>query len=465
MNDQSRGFIDRTLRGFRRAWRLGGRDRVPEPGLPDGDAQRLRDKIDACLEARGGDVSARARAAELGEAYLALNADGRRRFLAILAREYGVDKNAVDAAVAERGAATRPVSRRIANAKLSRALVSPRIRLLSQFNGLDQGVKFLVDLRAELMRSAQTRPYLRPLDSELRQLLESWFDVGFLNLERITWETPASLLEKLIAYEAVHRIRSWDDLKNRLEADRRCYAFFHPNMPGEPLIFVEVALVTGISDNVQQLLDESAPAEDPDKADSAIFYSISNCQRGLAGISFGNFLIKQVADHIARRLPNIRNFVTLSPVPGFRRWLEARLASPDAGILTAAEARTFEAQSGAQSGDGGLKTLLADPAYMTDEKTASLLQPVLMRLCATYLTTARQDSRAEDRVAHFHLSNGARIERINWLADTSRRGIDQSFGMMVNYSYRLDQVERNHEAYTGDGTVIAASAVRKLLKT
>lgn len=465
MNDQSRGFIDRTLRGFRRAWRLGGKDRAPEPGLPDNDAQRLRDKIDACLEARGGDVSARARAAELGEAYLALNAGGRRRFLAILAREYGVDEGAVDAAIAERGTATRPVSRRIANAKLGRALVSPRIRLLSQFNGLDQGVKFLVDLRAELLRSAQTRSYLRPLDSELRQLLESWFDVGFLNLERITWETPASLLEKLIAYEAVHRIRSWDDLKNRLEADRRCYAFFHPNMPGEPLIFVEVALVTGISDNVQQLLDESAPAEDPDKADSAIFYSISNCQRGLAGISFGNFLIKQVADHIARRLPNITNFVTLSPVPGFRHWLEARLASPDAGILTAAEARSFEAQAGAQSGDGGLKTLLANPAWMTDEKTASLLRPVLMRLCAAYLTTARQDSRAEDRVAHFHLSNGARIERINWLADTSRRGIDQSFGMMVNYSYRLDEVERNHEAYTGDGTVIAASAVRKLLKT
>lgn len=465
MNEQSGGFIDRTLRGFRRAWRLGGRGRAAEPGLPDSDAQRLRHKINACLEARGGDVSARARAAELGETYLALNSEGRRRFLAILAREYSTDESAVDAAIAERAAATRPVSRRIANAKLVRALVSPRIQLLSQFNGLDQGVKFLVDLRAELMRSAETRPYLRPLDRELRQLLESWFDVGFLNLERITWETPASLLEKLIAYEAVHRIRSWEDLKNRLEADRRCYAFFHPNMPGEPLIFVEVALVSGISDNVQQLLDESAPSENPEKADSAIFYSISNCQQGLAGISFGNFLIKQVADHIARRLPNIKNFVTLSPVPGFRRWLDAQLSSSDSELLIAAEARDFEALGDAPSGNGGLANLLADHAWLADEATSSLLRPVLMRLCATYLLTARHDSRAADRVAHFHLSNGARIERINWLADTSQRGLAQSFGIMVNYSYRLDQVERNHEAYTGDGTVTAASTVRKLMKS
>lgn len=465
MNDQSRGFIDRTLRSFRRAWRLGGKDHPPEPHLPDSDAQQLRKKIDACLEARGGDVSARARAAELGEAYLALNGDGRRRFLVILAREYGIDETAVDEAISERAAATTPVARRAANAKLKGALVSPRIQLLSQFNGLDQGVKFLVDLRAELLRSAEDHPYLRPLDRELRQLLESWFDVGFLNLERITWETPASLLEKLIAYEAVHRIRSWDDLKNRLEADRRCYAFFHPNMPGEPLIFVEVALVTGISNNVQQLLDESAPAEDPDKADSAIFYSISNCQQGLAGISFGNFLIKQVADHIARRLPNIRNFATLSPVPGFRRWLDAQLAFPEAELLGPTEAKSFETLGNADTGNAGLANLLADSNWVNDESMESVLRPVLMRLCATYLMTARQGTRAEDRVAHFHLSNGARIERINWLADTSRRGIAQSFGMMVNYSYRLDQVERNHEAYTGQGTVTAASAVRKLVKS
>ncbi|MDX1514275.1 MAG: malonyl-CoA decarboxylase family protein, partial [Gammaproteobacteria bacterium] len=375
MNDQSRGFIDRTLRGFRRAWRMGSKSDAVEPRLPDGDTRRVRRKIDVCLEARGGLVSARARAAELGQIYLSLNAEGRRRFLAILAREYGVDDAAVDAAIKARAIAKGPVARRAANATLDRALVPPRMRLLGQFNGLDQGVKFLVDLRAELMRFAETHTYLKPLDGELRKLLESWFDVGFLNLERITWETPASLLEKLIAYEAVHRIRSWEDLKNRLAPDRRCYAFFHPNMPGEPLIFVEVALVSGISDNVQQLLDESAPAENPEKADSAIFYSISNCQPGLAGISLGNFLIKQVADHIARRLPNIKNFATLSPIPGFRRWLDARVTSEDAELLTSAESKSFEAVSGEPSANAGLAKLIADPGWIGDEAMEGLLKP------------------------------------------------------------------------------------------
>lgn len=447
---------------------MGGKSRPLKdninPELSGADARRLRKKIDACLEARGGEVSARARAAELGETYLALNETGRRRFLVILAREYGVDQEAVDAAILERANAKGPASRRAANAQLKRALVPPRMQLLSQFNGLDQGVKFLVDLRGELMRLATMFPYLKPMDQELQQLLASWFDVGFLKLQRITWETEASLLEKLIAYEAVHAIRSWDDLKNRLEADRRCYAFFHPQMPEEPLIFVEVALVTGISSSVQQLLDESAPSEDPDRADTAIFYSISNCQPGLAGISFGNFLIKQVADHIARRLPNIRTFATLSPIPGFRKWLKSQPVATDTSLLTMAEARNFQALGNTESGMAGLLQLLDAQTWHEDQQLAALLQPVLMRLCAAYLLTARNNGNARDRVAHFHLSNGARVERINWMADTSAKGISQSLGMMVNYRYRLDRIERNHEAYTGDGTVSAASGVRKLVR-
>ncbi len=467
MNDQTPSFFDRTIRRFRRAWRLGGKGRGLKhgiaPGLSDVDVKRLRRQIDACLERRGGEVSARARAAELGELYLALNESGRRRFLVVLARDYDVNPNDVDRAVQARSKAKTPEEKRQAESDLRAVLVPPRVRLLSQFNGLAQGVKFLVDMRAELAAQAEEHPYLEALDHDLYELLKSWFDVGFLDLERITWETPASLLEKLIEYEAVHEIRSWQDLKNRLEADRRCYAFFHPRMPEEPLIFVEVALVTGISDSIQALLDQFAPSEDPDRADTAIFYSISNCQRGLAGISFGSFLIKRVVDDLARELPNVKNFATLSPIPGFMRWLknsargelEARLTESDIKVLST----LIEADSASQA----LLKIVETPRWHSDKIVSSALQPILTGLCAHYLINARKGKRARDRVAHFHLSNGASIERINWLADTSERGMAQSAGMMVNYRYRLDQIERNHEAYSGEGLVTAASGVRKLI--
>ena len=240
MNDHTPGILDRTLRRFRRAWSLGRgplKDGVA-PDLPDGDADRLRKQIDACLEARGGQVSARARAAELGEAYLVLDQTGRRRFLEILAREYDVDPAEVDTAIQARQEAGDEVDKRRAESYLREVLVPPRVKLLSQFNELSQGVKFLVDLRAELMMFAAEDMRLQALDADIHALLASWFDIGFLDLKRITWETPATLLEKLIEYEAVHAIKSWDDLKNRLGDDRRCYAYFHPRMPDEPLIFV-----------------------------------------------------------------------------------------------------------------------------------------------------------------------------------------------------------------------------------
>ncbi|HSS64321.1 MAG TPA: malonyl-CoA decarboxylase [Gammaproteobacteria bacterium] len=467
MNDQSPSFFDRTIRRFRRAWRLGGKGRGLKhgvaPGLSDVDVKRLRRQIDACLERRGGEVSARARAAELGELYLALNEAGRRRFLVVLARDYDVDPKDVDRALQGRSKAKKPEEKRQAESDLRAVLVPPRIRLLSQFNGLAQGVKFLVDMRAELAALAEQRPYLEALDDDLFELLKSWFDVGFLDLERITWETPASLLEKLIEYEAVHEIRSWEDLKNRLEADRRCYAFFHPRMPEEPLIFVEVALVTGISDSIQALLDQFAPSEDPDRADTAIFYSISNCQRGLAGISFGSFLIKRVVDDLARELPNVKNFATLSPIPGFTRWLKNSAPGELEARLTESDIKKLSALMQAGSASQALLKIVETPRWHLDETVSSALQPILTGLCAHYLINARKGTRARDRVAHFHLSNGASIERINWLADTSERGMAQSAGMMVNYRYRLDQIERNHEAYSGEGLVTAASGVRKLI--
>jgi len=297
-------------------------------------------------------------------------------------------------------------------------------------------------------------------------LLSAWFDVGFLDLVRIDWRASAALLEKLVTYEAVHTIRSWRDLKNRLDSDRRCFAFFHPRMPDEPLIFVEVALVNGIAGNIHALLDEAAPIGDPQAADAAIFYSISNCQQGLHGISLGDFLIKRVVDALASELPRLKSFATLSPLPGFRAWLTAQAARH--GLLVASEARAVQALGGGLDDDNPdriLLRLLDQPDWREDPRTAAALRDPLLRLCARYLLDAHAPSgRALDPVAHFHLSNGARVERLNWLGDVSAKGLQQSAGIMVHYLYRLGDIEANHEAYRDEGRVAASSAVRNLAR-
>ncbi len=470
MSSTGNGLLDRTLRGFRVALRFGARGNGPlkqavAPQLSEDDVERVRERIDACLGTRGGEVSARARAAELGETYLVLDAIGRRRFLEILAEDYGADPAAIDEAVAARAEAPEGAERLAAETRLRQALVPPRERLLRQFNDLRPGgVKFLVDMRAELMELRGRNAKLDALEGELRDLLAEWFDIGFLDLRRITWDTPASLLEKLIEYEAVHAIRSWDDLKHRLEADRRCYAFFHPRMPDEPLIFVQVALVDGIADNVQALLDEEAPLGDPERADTAIFYSISNCQRGLAGVSFGSFLIKRVVDDLLRDLPSLQTFATLSPLPGFRSWLDQAVSEQGDAMLTEAEASALAAIERTAGGAAALLQTLDAPRWWDDPVLAEGLEPVLRSLAARYLIDGRAGARVRDRVGHFHLSNGARVERVNWLADTSENGVAQSAGMMVNYRYILKDIEKNHEAYTGESEVRAAPAARKLIR-
>lgn len=460
------GLWDRTLRRVRRAWPMGAPAHLREavsPELGDDDLERVRGQIDACLEARGGEVSARARAAELGETYLVLNEEGRRRFLELLAQDYDVDSEAIDAAIAERAAAADPQARRAAETRLRDTLRAPRVALLSQFNALEAGVKFLVDLRAELLGMAREDPQLAPLGRDVHRLLASWFDVGFLELQRITWDTPAAVLEKLIEYEAVHAIRSWDDLKNRLGDDRRCYAYFHPHMPAEPLIFVEVALVTGMADNVHELLDESAPPGDPERADSAIFYSISNCQPGLAGVSFGNFLIKRVVSDLTRELPNLKTFATLSPIPGFRRWLEAQLQGADHG-LDDDEVRVLEELRDGDDMPESFAQLLNRTDAPGEQELGKIAQPLLLRMAARYLLEGRRGARALDRVAHFHLSNGARVERLNWAGDLSRNGIEQSAGIMVNYLYKLADIEKNHESYSAGGRITASTQLRKLAR-
>jgi malonyl-CoA decarboxylase len=462
------GVFDRTLTNLRSAWReiaesargvLAG---APRPETSAADPDQLRQQMLSCLDGRGGEVTARARAADLGRTFLSLDAGGRERFLRLLAGEFDVDHDKIDRCCNALIEASNSDERIAAERRLRTALEPPRITLLRQFNALPEGVKFLVDRRAELIDLGQHDRLLAGLEEDLKRLLANWFDIGFLELKRITWESPAALLEKLMAYEAVHEIRGWTDLKNRLEADRRCFAFFHPRMPDEPLIFVEVALVAGMTGDVHALLDEAAPIGDPHSADTAIFYSISNCQRGLAGISFGDFLIKRVVDALATELPLLKVFATLSPIPGFRGWLERQNRTGHSDLLLAAEQSAIDALGGEEP-ERDLAALLDRQA---DPRIAAVLREPLLRLCARYLSHEKARSgRALDPVAHFHLSNGARVERLNWLGDASPKGLQQSAGIMVNYLYRLSDIEANHEAYRGEGRVAASSAIRNLLRT
>ena len=432
--------VDRTLERLRNAFvetARGAREVVGaplRPDLPDDDIPRLKGRIDACLEGKGGETARRGRAAELGQAYLSLTPAGRKKFLLTLAHDYGLPREAAVAAV-ERWRASKEPPR-----ALVRALEPPAVHLLREFVGVPQGVKFVVDLRAELLALGKSDAAARTLSEDLRPLLSAWFDVGFLDLVRIDWKASAALLEKLVDYEAVHAIRSWRDLKNRLDSDRRCFAFFHPRMPDEPLIFVEVALVDGMAGNVQRLLDARAETSDPKHANTAIFYSISNCQQGLAGISFGNFLIKRVAEQLARDLPNIKDFATLSPIPGLRQHVDGRLKNEGDGALTQGEIASLVPVTNQAAGAAAVRQLLDRPSWWEVPAIDKALRPILSRLAARYLTTTDEKGRALDRVAHFHLGNGAVVERLNWLADTSANGLKQSYAMMVNYRYKLGDV-------------------------
>jgi len=470
------GLFDRALRRVASLWRDMA-DRVT-----GAEEETIEDQMRACLDGRGGEVSARNRAAKLAQTYLTLDPEGRIEFLRTLA---GFDSDPVTVRqAAERiGEASGPEELAAAKMRLRRALEPPRVRLLTQFTTIPNGMKFLVDLRAEMLRLVDSDKRIAALETDLKGLLANWFDVGFLELKRIDWNSPAALLEKLVQYEAVHRIRTWRDLKNRLDSDRRCYAFFHPRMPEEPLIFVEVALVKGLAESVQRLLDEKAPVLDPKKTDTAIFYSINNCQRGLDGISFGNFLIKRVVGVLERELPNLKAFATLSPIPGFCRWLHERLAADtEDRLLTEEEAASLRAAAppprdsaaeggtalvAAETGAQTLARILNRRGWLREEAVSKAMEPVLTRLCAGYLlheSSPRNPKRARDPVAHFHLSNGARVERINWRGDISEKGIKESAGLMVNYLYDPTRIEDYHEEYVGEGKRPAASAIRRLAR-
>jgi malonyl-CoA decarboxylase len=398
------------------------------PRAATGPAGELEKLLAEWRAPRGGEMSARERAQRIAALYRGAGPEERAAILGHIGSAFMPERAAVDAAVAAMREAVDDIERGHAEARLRIALDAPRAKFLAQFNLLPEGVKFLVDLRADLLAFIEREPALDVLRVELDGLLESWFDPGFLELRRITWQSPALLLEKLIAYEAVHRIESWEDLKNRLDRDRRCYAFFHPRMPNEPLIFVEIALAQGLPESVQVLLDPRAPIVEVREADTAVFYAISNAQKGLRGISLGNLLLKRVIADLQQDLPRLKTFCTLSPIPGLRRWLER--AAPEL------------ARGGAPQ---------------------EALREPLLRACARYLVQEKSGALPADPVAQFHLNNGASVDRIFFMADASERGLAQSCGLMVSYRYDLDAVDRNHEEFLSSGRVAAAKRVLRLL--
>lgn len=459
----------RTVVGLLRTWRevagtamyaISGEIR---PSLPKEDVEHLQKQMQLCLDSPGGEITERANTAELGRTYLGLNEAGRAKFLKILASDFDVDQQKLIELTKAYSAATGTSEQMRLEVELRQALTTPRSVILKQFTALPDGFKFLVNMRADLLPLISKDLKLKGLEYDLKSILSSWFDIALLDLAAITWNSPAALLEKLIEYEAVHRVASWDDLKNRLDADRRVFAFFHPKMPMEPLIFVHVALVEGMSDNIHTLLDEDGPALDTDKADTAIFYSISNAQKGLAGISFGNFLIKRVVSVLTEEMKHIKTFATLSPVPGFRRWLDPLLIKADESVLLPEEKDKLKALSGQDNAAAALYAFL-ESGWHADKALCNALKPILMRLCARYLLEEKKGGKPLDPVANFHLFNGARLERMNWLADTSPKGLRQSAAIMVNYHYKLSDIDDNHEEFATHGKVVAGRQVRGYLK-
>jgi malonyl-CoA decarboxylase len=433
------------------------------PDLSGGDEDRIKKKISKCIYAKGGQIYARSRAVELGKLYLDLSKKGRERFVIILAHEFDVDNQKINEFIQKFQKCRNEKTRIKAEMELSKALIPPRVTLLKQFNSLPNGFKFLIDFRVELLLIRDRDPFLEKLDEDLKDILSSWFDVGLLDLKEITWKSPASLLEKLIHYEAVHEIQSWTDLKNRLDSDRMCFAFFHNKIPEEPLIFLEVALVKEITGNIQILLDEKATTITPGEADTAIFYSISNTQKGLEGINLGNFLIKRVVNELSHKLRGLKHFVTLSPIPGFREWLDPILLEGDESIFSPAEIKIIQSLTNSQNAAQGLLALL-NSNWCENLEISKTLKSILMRLCAGYLINEKKDEKAYDPVANFHLANGAHIERLNWLGDTSEKGMKQSAGIMANYHYKLSEIEKNHELYITESRINAAPDVKKWVK-
>jgi len=413
------------------------------PSEPKQDGAELIELCEALLSGRG-EASGTAMAREVLDRYHHLDEASRLSFFRTLSSSYGPEREKLAKAIK----AWRAQPNKADASDLHFASEPRRQELIRRLNRAPGGTSELVAMRADLLQLMNDRQDLAALDRDIAHLLASWFNRGFLVLRRIDWSTPANILEQIIRYEAVHEIRDWDDLRRRIDpVDRRCYAFFHPALVDEPLIFVEVALTEAIPGAIAPLLAEDRQPVPIERARTAVFYSISNTQRGLAGISFGSFLIKQVVEELRRELPRLENFVTLSPVPGFMAWLKQETDVP-----VSDEERALLAH-------------LDEPDWYDNAELTARLRSVVEPLAAHYFLKARTaKGRLIDSVARFHLGNGARLERIDWLGDLSPKGLRESAGIMVNYLYRLEDIEKNHEAYANQGEIAASSAVKRLLK-
>jgi malonyl-CoA decarboxylase len=420
---------------------------------------RVRKLVLACrkLLSEKGEASGASLAGETLALYAELDSDQRVRFFKILALEFSPDPGKVLASAT--AYAQNPSAKNLA--ALTRITEPPRQELLRRFNRAPGGTQAIVSMRERLLDALRKDAELSQVDADFRHLLSSWFNPGFLRLLRVDWYAPAALLEQLIKHEAVHEIRGWNDLHRRLEQDRRCFAFFHPVMPDEPLIFVEVALVRDQASEIGPLLDVDSATANPRDCSTAVFYSISNCQPGLRGVSLGNFLIKQVVDQLTQEFPRLKRFCTLSPVPGFRDWLKGKAArgfEPQYRIPS--EVFAALAQVEAKLGD----TLGVGVAEIRlQEKRISALRNELLCLVSAYLTgVGEPDGLSGDPVARFHLHNGAKLDRLNWGADASDKGLRQSLGLMVNYVYEPRRIEYNHEQFVRGVTVASKDVTGRL---
>ncbi|MFL6807002.1 MAG: malonyl-CoA decarboxylase [Xanthobacteraceae bacterium] len=416
----------------------------------ESSAARSQNLVELCDEllSRRGEASGVALARDILTRYDQLTTGPRIAFFEALATRFGPDHERLTGAIEQWR--REPTEETIA--ELHDAAESRRQELFRRINLAPGGTAGLVDMREQLLEAMTHRDDLAAVDADFVHLFSSWFNRGFLVLRRIDWATPAIILEKIIRYEAVHRIRGWDDLRRRIDPpDRRCYAFFHPALVDDPLIFVEVALTRDIPTGIAPILTSQREALLPDRATTAVFYSISNCQRGLTGVTFGHFLIKQVAEEISREIPNISTFVTLSPVPGFADWLARERAREVSTVLS--------------DDDRVALAHLDTQGWWQMPNTRDAVREPLVRAAAWYFLHGRSKNGTPlDPVARFHLGNGARLEQINWLADTSAKALSQSHGLMVNYLYDLKNIEKNHEAYAETRTIVTSNTVKRLAR-